>query len=249
MMWCILLLIALAPSGCNNDDGFAPNAPKSRFPAINIMNVEPPTGYAGTLIKITFHRERDSVYVPFEYRLNGYIGWPERLDHDSLWIRFPHILTYTGLYLSVIDYRGHSIDTVRVNFMPFPEMCLVPVCVRWYYGDSVTEAISLRYSQNQRWSCSISSDTIRLEVSYYLPDELHTSLSLISRGTNELPEFLSFVRYGWNSFGRVHDTLRTGLVKIDQWNTQGILSGGVFSSDENNPTLRFYQIYFFVQLQ
>lgn len=89
------------------------------------------------------------------------------------------------------------------------------------------------------FSLAIEGDTVTISVVYSIHDEAGDRLQWVFWDTGtELPVLLEHTRH-WNtsdgsSSGTFYhdDTLKTGLVKIDKWNEDGVYSGIVYSQLE-----------------
>ncbi len=244
----LLLGFVLVFASCKEDNTLQPRVSKLNRPPFSIVSVNPPVGYSGTLITVVLRKERDSVYLWDQYELNGYREYAYPSQGDTLKIRFPLLQTFTGLYALAFDLRIDSMYRIKIDFTPYPETCAQPICVKWFYEDTVSHLLFQNYYIHGAWSGRISQDTVYLQYLLEFPDAVSRgSAVFLNHGVHQLPSFLSYtLSY---SPGGFRDTLRRGLVKIDKWDPQGIVSGAIFSSDTVDPYLRFFQTYFYVRLQ
>lgn len=213
--------------------------------AFVLLSVTPTFGYAGTLITVAIDTSRDPHTFGSSYQLNGDWLPVEYWSPETVQLRLPRLLTFTGMYIDAGNLRTYDRRLIKIDFRPVPEACGDSVCVAWFDTDTVTEALADRYSRGIEWTMEASGDTINLRYSYELPNEVyHTVTTFVDRGPGVLPRF---VRHTIQAYPPFQDTLRLGLIKIDQWDPRGIVSGGIFRSEGPSPYYRYFQTYFFAR--
>lgn len=158
---------------------------------------------------------------------------------------------YTKIGTEYKYYYGE--DTLRV----IPENCSLGICVKWSDLDSITEFDSYYkpeyFGDEYKWDSEIIGDTITSRQLLPGCDDGHGELKLKfkDRGPNNLPEFLELTKFNY-CFGTVWgDTLTSGIIKLQDWNTNGILIGIILSElkppqlgKPDLPTRRVFWINF-----
>jgi hypothetical protein len=96
------------------------------------------------------------------------------------------------------------------------------------------------------WSADVHGDTIHLYRTYRPGDDLceHHFL-LVHTGANQLPRlFMAWTTRTSDVPGTSVDTIRTGILKIQDWDTSGLMSGKFFGRpsvrDMLNGTVTFW---------
>jgi len=239
----VYFALLLFPLASCKEEGVVDVIPK---PApVTVVSIQPSMVFAGTLMQIVVERESDSISLSGLYELNGTRRYAKSAHGDTLFIVFPYVLSFTGMTIFAYDERFDTSHSLELDFLPYPEVCTdSPICVRWSNIDSITARSSL-----YQWTATLSNDTVRLEMSLIYPDSyFYIYITFVDQGVGQLPQFLSYTTFSRPTF--IRDTLQNGLIKIDQWNVQGTLSGVVFASELNN--IRLWQsppTYFYVELQ
>jgi hypothetical protein len=224
--------------------------PVPREPPISIVSVDPPAGYAGTMIKVTVQRQSDSIGCLLHYILNSDEAYVWRIRGDSVWILFPYVLSYSGMYIQAFDRRTSSHYALRVEFGPYWEVYPKPFSVIWWNNNWSIEAEYPWIQESYTNKTVINSgDTTTLVYLSEGPDwVIHKNYVFLIRTGSQLPAFLQFVQYGYD-YHFFNDTLRSGLVKLERWDPHGVICGAVFSSDTANSRMKYFQEYFYFEGQ
>lgn len=249
---CMLsMLVLVLPVACRHDQQPFPSEPPPSAPPVAIVRVEPSTGYAGTLLRITTHRQRNSISFDNTYAINDTGAWSiENIQDDTVYIRFPCVKLFKRLSINAIDAATHSNSSLTIGFTPYPEGCDQAVCVGyWNNSYSVDVGLSRRYHYGRDWTCYESGDSVVLQFGDTSDLGMHYErLRLLDQGINSLPKFVDFVAYGVaDVYGPYNDTLTNGLIKIDQWNRHGVISGGVYFAGQPYRRISYMQTYFYAQ--
>lgn len=83
------------------------------------------------------------------------------------------------------------------------------------------------------WESYVNGDTITLNLSFfYYPVYFRTmDIKFVNHGANSLPEFIYYIRNDLDDTGqRYIDTLYTGMIKIQNWDTSDFIFGKAFFS-------------------
>jgi hypothetical protein len=81
------------------------------------------------------------------------------------------------------------------------------------------------------WQCETKDDTIILNMEYgpYPIGGEFRELVLIDQGSNQLPKFVRYIKSRVDDTSSwIVDTVSTGFIKIQNWNTNGYIFGQVF---------------------
>jgi len=97
---------------------------------------------------------------------------------------------------------------------------------------------------NNNWQIKISQDTVKMWLKGIIHDEAYATLKINFIDTpGELPKLLYYINENHDSDGAdtwiVRDTLKHGIIKIEDWNENGVYSGKVYA-----PLEPFEERYF-----
>lgn len=138
-------------------------------------------------------------------------------------------------------FRSAELDTLLISpEITITDMCEKSLCIDWNTKDTIVESDSWIRSwscdASVMWSFKTSGDTLFIMRDDFCHDECHYWHTLVFRqnGNNELPEFLFTVykKLEWTK-PDIDDTLRNGVVRIDQWDSTSVYSG-TYSYNEHN---------------
>ena len=161
-------------------------------------------------------------YVPFIYNTTQYnLHFKVRID--TIWYNLATNYIVNNDYLTginVIDNDEGQINKSHTNKIYFWNVC--------------------------DWNFEQNEDTVNVWQQYPIHDEAYAILSLqfLENSKNGLPKFLSFIKTHHDSYGGseswvVRDTLKQGIIKIEDWNENGVYSGKVYA-----PLEPFEERYF-----
>ncbi len=83
------------------------------------------------------------------------------------------------------------------------------------------------------WQSNVNGDTITLNISFFdYPAYFRTmEIKFVNHGSNSLPEFVYYIRNDLDDTGqRYIDTLYSGMIKIQNWDTNDFIFGKAFFS-------------------
>ncbi|NWF90063.1 MAG: hypothetical protein HXY50_11460 [Ignavibacteriaceae bacterium] len=183
-------------------------------------------------------------YIDDQYHYDNYVKKdtiftyvPYIPSTSNKWILKVSAYTYNGIDFT--DYYGK--DTIDV----VPENCVSNlICIKWIDIDSIYEYDSFYhpeyYGDQYKWTCETNDDTITIIQVTPGCDEGYEEvrLKLLNIGNNILPEFISLTKFVY-CFGSVWgDTLTSGIIKIQDYNTSGIISGIILSELKPTPSYK-----------
>jgi hypothetical protein len=204
---------------------------QSPKPRVFIKSIEPSQLQVGMDYKIAVGHENGNLDLYQNVVFNN------RLWHDADSVRGDTIYSYVPYIHFAPLYRElkiqaqidsaqyYDIDTVYV----FPNTCQNGVCISWNDLKNINENDS--HYWGKIWTGETNQDTVILtHIMPFGDDGTATrELKLISNSHGELPEFISFERRVFEvHHGGFTDSLRNGLIKIQDWNLNGIVSGYIF---------------------
>ncbi len=154
-----------------------------------------------------YHREESdsavSVFIPF----NG----------ESGKLKF----VYSGTADTVI--YSDSIDVIQD--------CQDSLCISWNSGERITEFDSkfTSWDTTHTWDYNKNGDTSFFKISGLCGDEcsITKTLAFLSNEDEQLPQFLFSTQTIRDHMGgtEVSDTLHRGILRVDNWNSNNIMSG------------------------
>ena len=187
----------------------------------------------------------DTASVNHWFYINDQFHYDNTVKGDTIFTYLPYIPSNSIEWMIKVmasTYNGSEFtyyygqDTLDV----IPENCFSNVCTKWSDLDSIDEYDSYYhpeyYGDQYKWVCQTNDDTITVIQVTPGCDEgyAEVKLKLLNVGNNILPEFISLTKFVY-CFGTVWgDTLTSGIIKIQDWNTSGIVSGIILS--ELKPT-------------
>lgn len=191
----------------------------------------------------------DSCHIDHRFYINNQYHFDNTVSHDTIFTYLPYIMSNSNKWIikfSAYTFNGstftdyYGIDTINV----IPEVCYPNTCTKWSDLDSIFEYDSFyrpeKYGNQFKWICETNGDTITLIQRTPGCDEGHeeVKLKLLNNGPNILPKFISLTKFVY-CFGTVWgDTLVNGIIKIQDWDTPGILSGLILSELKPSQILK-----------
>ena len=202
----------------------------------------------------------DSASVDHGFYLNDQFHYDNSFNEDTIFTYVPYIpsnSTEWVLKVMAHTFKGSEItyyygqDTLDV----IPENCLPSICTKWSDLDTVTEYDSYYYPEyygdQYRWICETNNDTIILTHRTPGSDEGYVELKIkfVDKGINNLPEYLELTEFVYDFGTQTGDTLKSGMIKIQNWDTAGIISGIILSELEpiqiSKPAMPTRRVFWF----
>lgn len=152
----------------------------------------------------------------------------------------------TEFELKMHFYKNNSLSE-KIEIIPENEAFYESIQVkfsdleRFEYKD--VEKWLRKHESIKSWQAKKDQDTITLLHIRPNHDEssLHSTFKFLDQGENKLPVFIEGTRIEKGMFVRVNDTLKSGIIKIQEWNPVGIISGIIFPSViENEEQMRHF---------
>ena len=240
-----LLALVFCQMGCS-DLGSQSTPDQGKEPALTI-NASPISGRIGTIVTLT----GTHFILPPRYNAVRFTGGDElAADSGSASVLYTYVpfgasngpihvaLGDGGLATSDLFTVTEAYDSTHLSVVPYD--VLPPVTAR----DSF---VVDRMGVTQAWRATIQHDTVHLRRRYFSGDDI-TDIDLFMRdhgtGTLPTPVLLTVTRIMdvLSEPPRI-DTVRVGLLKIQDWNLASILSGRFFTKDwrwVGNSTFSFW---------
>lgn len=240
------ILLSVINYSCNGSSTypFEPHAyiQKSTFDS---ANANTSIVFAGTILKISTSTDLPPSNVAYYGILNNILFSEDSCTADTGYFTFPYVTWFTGLKLFAFDRSKTKAYPLNLNIRPYPEISKDSVGVVWNNAQTVGKDMALRSTLGAGWKLYVSGDTVSLISEYYDPssDIYWYVLHFKNNGNNQLPNFLSYEEY---NFGPTFFmSLKTGIIKIQNWNPDSLISGAIYP-DFNNQ-LWFTGIYFWAE--
>lgn len=227
MLQCAYILtLTILLAGCKGED--SPLTPIPNNPSE--LTAHPDSGVIGYPIRLT-----GMTFQPTHFQnLIKFAGTNDSFRADSGTIT--EIYTYVPLeaqtgMITVEHSEGVGIvKTFKVAQEWSGGIAVLP----FNLPGSVTEAESQRYDDGLRrfigWTAKVSHDTVVLTNSVLITENRYTwELVFIQVGNGQLPVLVQAIsRINYDTGGSTTTLLDAGMIKIDSWNLQGVVSGRVF---------------------
>lgn len=213
-----------------------------------ILNVEPSSAKPGDVITITGRNFA-------AYHLDNFL-WigDQRFDADSgttsrLFARIPW-----GASSGILSMKT-TIDSVGGPTVTVLQPCSLPngslVCFNFSPGTSITDSSAWVLSctgQQQKWSATISGDTISLTQFYCYGDDsgIRKTLRFKHQGNFLPPLYIDGTWWDF-SFPYTYTEPIKGYITIEQWKIPGVLSGRVSTYNFYRLEWKDFNFYFVVQ--
>jgi len=240
-----LLALMLCQMACS-DLGSQSTPDQRKEPALTI-NASPSSGRIGTTVTLT----GTHFILPSRYNAVRFTGGDE-LAADSgsasvLYTYVPFGASTGPIHVALGDGRRATSDPFSVTeACDSTHLSVVPYDI----SPPVTARDSFvvdRMGVTQAWHVTLQHDTVHLRRRYFSGDDItDIDLFVLDHGTGKLPTpvLLTVTRImDVASEPPRIDTVRVGLLKIQDWNLAGILSGRCFTKDwrwVGNSTFSFW---------
>jgi len=207
------------------------------------LSVVPSSGVIGTKLKI--------FGVPFDtsdyaWRITfsnvGDFIWADSNSVDTIYTYVPFGAQSGDIKLNSLD------DSLLIKDFLVTEECADNVNISWsnlnYKIDKKASIFTIMPVISEFiWSVENIQDTIKISAGYYPGDFcIYYHLHLLDKGVNQLPQFLSGYALEETDYGaeRIFD-LDKGIIKIQDWHVDSLISGRVFSTPWNNNYSFWYK--------
>jgi hypothetical protein len=202
----------------------------------------------------------DSASIDHRFYINDQFHYDNSVKEDTIFTYVPYIPSNsTEWMLKVMAHTFNGSDFTyyygQDTLDVISENCLPTICTKWSDLDIVTEFDSYYYPEyygdQYRWICETNNDTITLIQRTPGSDEGYVELKIkfIDKGINNLPEYLELTEFVYDFGSQMGDTLKSGMVKIQNWDTTGIVSGIILSELEpiqvSKPVLPTRKVFWF----
>ncbi len=191
--------------------------------------LEPEHCYIGTILKIS-NLDTSANWYSTKIYFPG-MEYPARPDSIKDHVIFTHI--YYGVVSGPLKVRAGKDSVVFENFKVL-EDCPDSVVVKWYNLNPKITEHNARYSDWEglrNWQAEIKKDTIHFFLDGFCGDECHYWLDFklkIVEG-EDLPRFILFRYFTHDAYSGDHEfLLKRGLIKIQDYNPKGVISGHIF---------------------
>jgi len=193
------------------------------------LEVFPDSGKVGDVLQISGMKfqSKYSILLLFNHK---YYYYPDSILDNILLIHIP----FEGIYDSLFIWEYFSPETIGVisDFHFIAECDTDEICLLSYNLNTPLTAHQAMQTGGglKEWSVDKSNDTVTVDRSFPTLVELAITQRCVfkSLGNNLLPELIDCYFIEHQDFGR-NDTLRlyAGIIKIQNWDITGILSGRV----------------------
>ncbi len=221
----------LLTAGCEKDySNLSSKNARQPLPVMVPLVVTPDSGTAGTRIKIFGMK-----FLPSAGQNEIYFEGVEPFRPDSG--SADTLYSYTPFEASSgsikVTYWGH--DTIGVfPYFKFIAQCdTTAICVLPYDLNVVlTEQSALQvfpgWYDERAWSGEIRGDTVIISRQYeFLDSGVTRVIKFLYTDEHSLPQLVSSVFRNVNDTRTICDTLTVGIIKIQDWDTSGVVSGRV----------------------
>lgn len=236
-LFFLLISVIIFVYGCEKD----PISGKTNN--VNIASISPSKGVIGTKLKIYDNipsgLKIGSVSIFFPYVCDWII--PDSISDDTIYTHVPFGARSGDIKVNF------SRDSLIIKNFSITEESLDEVKVCWsdlnYLIDEKISTYTIGpVSKELKWSVGIIQDTVKITTEYY-PGEyvLYYHMELLNKGVNQLPQFI--LGYGLmdTDYGeKIIYKLKKGIIKIQDWNVDSLISGRVLSTPWKNDNYIFW---------
>jgi len=202
------------------------------------LHVIPDNCNIGDKIKL-FNKKIDSDLSDYYLLFPQTSNWiaSDSIHNDTIYTYVP----FTSL--SGIIHIYHSDITseyLTINDYPIGELSICWSDLNYQITKTMSQTA---WIENKRWTTEKNSDTIRIYGFHPTGDysTLHI-LTLLDKGKDILPDFISGETLMLPDYPETtHYHLNTGIIKIQDWDTENLISGRVFA----DPNTSYYNNYVF----
>lgn len=184
----------------------------------------------GSIIRITGF---DSLLKRTDYLLAfsgvDYKLYPDSVNNYNLYTHIP-FGAITGQLKILVKNEVIFSDTIIVS-----EESPDSVIIKWFdlsYEINERDAFLEGFSGLLAWQGTLSEDTVSFSITGLCGDECNFIIELKLKEVQslDLPEFVSLIRTRSDYYSGIEtDTLKAGIVKIQDYDLAGVVSGKVFS--------------------
>lgn len=178
----------------------------------------------------------NSYYVDNHILFNNIYHFQNRVSGDTIFSYVPYMpVSFSNWILKFYIYKsnvgGSIFYEVQDTLDVLPEYCATGVCIKWSDLDSIGEYDSYYYPEfygdQYKWIAESNNDTITLVLDVPGSDEgyIETKIKFLDNDANILPEFVELTKIVYDFGAEWSDTLKSGIIKIQDWDTSSIVSG------------------------
>ncbi len=203
-----------------------------------IKNVSPINPSTGDRIKIILSEPlTGNNYNGFVFFDNKW-SYSDSVKNDTIFTFLPYIKGKTTVEIKVnISFSEKQNELTKV--VSINNLCTKSICVIQNNEGKIQEKDIYpkdMLSENSKWIINEDNDTITFSAFMIVGDESNQDMNIkfLKRTDNVLPTFISFTQIKNESNGsspsiKNCDTLKNGIIKIEDWNNNGIYSGIIYS--------------------
>lgn len=218
---------------CSDNDEIINTPPSTE---INISTLSHPTAKIGE--KIVAHITNSSNYRLVYVDLNDEPVLFKQESDSTVSLFIPYLAT-SGQFILYFYSPQNEVVKIKSPTITITKECFANLCVEWNSKIELVESdswIKDFMSDSLKWSIEISSDTIFITRHGICHDECGFYNTLVFKSTfdDQLPQYLFSVyeKYEW-LHPAIQDTLRNGVIVVNNWNSNTNYSG-TFSFDNHN---------------
>ncbi len=233
-----ILSLILSLSACSSPDEV--NI-KNDEPFIFIKEILPSNPSTGDILRIILSEQlTGNKYDGFVFFDNKW-SYSDSVKNDTIFTFMPYIKEKKSVEVKLnINFKERQ--DVLTKIISVNNLCTQSVCVLNNNEGTIHEKDIYpkdMISKNSKWEINKDSDTITFSSFMIIGDEsnLNMKIKFLKGIENNLPRFISFIIIRNESDGsspsvNICDTLENGIVKIEDWNKNGIYSGIVYAELE-----------------
>jgi len=229
MKWVAIIFVTVFVLGCKNSVS-PPNQ------ALPMLALEPDSGRIGTVVRIS----DGSFLEPVLYNEIVFPGSDDGLLADSGTQSTIYSFVPFGAVSGQLKVIAGAVERLTPPFTVIEAVNTTMLTVHDYDISPAiieTDSMVVDLMGIQRvWLAEKRSDTVHISRSHSTGYEIWTyNLVLRDKGPGQLPEFLqAFVHIKPDYPGEWTDTVRAGILKIQDWDPNAVVSGRFFT----HPSLR-----------
>lgn len=229
----VLLPISLMMISCKEES----NLTNIETPSVEIMQIEPLRAKIGEDIRIVL-KINDRNYIPDgSVYFNNCWNRADSIKGDTLYTFVPFIPNAPEEWKLEVStsaknytYRASSDLSVET------EVCFAPVSVKWNFLSPVSpEEANYISSALYKWEAQRNQDTIQIIRKQEFNDENNPEIRvlMLDKGKDHVPAHIAIYSMTQYDYGtgekRIRiDTIKQALIRIDNWDSEGVLSGRIF---------------------
>ena len=189
------------------------------------LDISPPTVRVGFAIAITGAKFNNSQYDYHVIFPDSTTLYPNSISEDTMFVIVPYVTQSGTLKVTSYNFEAEGLITILND-------CKQGVCVEdWDLNYTITEKNSWTpspFGYDLKWSVQSCGDTIFIKKEGRGPNyDMHRDIYFLNDSSNTLPNFIEGEIYIYGS-GSAFYQIDRAVIKIQDWNIHGILSGVLF---------------------